>query len=263
MIRCDVFIFSTFRALSNFRAVRALLYHVSRLAAKMLFAPFVRIHVLRPGICRRKGAWILAANHISHFDPPLLAVAARSKIDWMAMVELFRQPLFGGWLRAIDAFPVNRARLDRQAVRLALTRLRAGHAVGMFPEGGIRDGARSVLEGAPSRPGVAGLSQMTAAPVIPCVIMGSDRCYVLPRLWRPGRRIPVWIAFGQPLLPSAGGDRAAARAALEAGLAGAFKQLAIEMRTHFQLGEDDLPQSPKRRRAESGASREGEDIKDL
>jgi len=229
--------------------VRFLSYHISRLILKMIFAPFVKTRVLRPEAGRRKGAWILASNHISHFDPPLLGVAARRKIDWMAMVELFRNPFSGAWLRAIDGFPVDRACLDRQAVRAALTRLRAGHAVGMFPEGGIRDGARSALEGAPLRGGVAGLSQMTAAPVIPCVIMGSDRLYSLPRLWRPGHRIPVWIAFGEPILPPAGLDRSAARAEIEASLADALRRLALEMRTHFQLTEDDLPQSPARRRA--------------
>ena len=234
--------------------MRVLLYNVSRLIAKTLFAPFVKIHVLRPAIGAGEGAWILAANHISHFDPPLLSIAVRRKIDWMAMIELFRQPLFAAWLRGIDAFPVDRGRLDRQAVRAALIRLRAGHVVGMFPEAGIRDGAHSVLEGAPARPGVAGLSQTTASHVIPCVIMGSDRCYILPRLWRPGRRIPVWIAFGQPLVPDAGDDRGAGRAALEARLAEAFRNLAAEMRGHFQLSEDDLPQSADRRRLESSAS---------
>jgi 1-acyl-sn-glycerol-3-phosphate acyltransferase len=220
--------------------------------AKMLFAPFVKLHVLRPELGRGGGAWILAANHISHFDPPLIGIAARRKIDWMAMIELFRLPGFGGWMRGIDAFPVERGRLDREAVRTALARLRAGRAVGIFPEGGIRDGARSVLEGAPVRPGVAGLAQMTGAPVIPCVIMGSDRCYVLPRLWRPWRpwrRVPVWIAFGQPLSPGAG-ERAVARAGLEASLADAFQELALEMRRHFQLSADDLPHSPIARRAQ-------------
>jgi len=245
----DVFIFSTFHSLSIFPPVRALLYHISRLTAQMVFAPFVKIRVLRPGLARREGAWILAANHISHFDPPLLSIATRRKIDWMSMIELFRQPLFAAWLRGIDGFPVDRFRLDRNAVRIAITRLRSGHVVGMFPEGGIRDGARSILEGAPLRPGVAGLSQMTAAPVIPCVIMGSDRCYILARRWRPGRRIPVWIAYGQPIIPEPGHDRAA----FDATLADAFRQLAIEMRRHFQLTGDDLPQSPIRRREESRA----------
>jgi hypothetical protein len=86
---------------------------------------------------------------------------------------------------------------------------------------------------------------MTAAPVIPCVIIGSDRCYILDRLWRPWRRIPVWIAFGEPLLPGARGSRDA----LEASLARAFRQLAAELRDHFHLTEEDLPQSAARRRA--------------
>jgi 1-acyl-sn-glycerol-3-phosphate acyltransferase len=229
--------------------VRLLSYHISRLILKMLFAPFVKTHVLRPEAGSRKGAWILASNHISHFDPPLLGTSILRKIDWMAMIELFRNPFSGAWLRAIDGFPVDRSSLDRQAVRAALTRLRAGHAVGMFPEGGIRDGARSVLQGAPLRAGVAGLSQMTAAPIIPCVILGSDRIYNLPRLWHPGRRIPVWIAFGDPILPGAGPDRAAARAALEASLAEAFRALALELRRTFHLTDDDFPQPPARRRA--------------
>ena len=229
--------------------MRPLIYHVSRLLAKILFAPFVKIHILRPEIPRRRGAWILAANHISHFDPPLIGIAIPGKIDWMGMVELFRIPVAGAWFRAIDTFPVDRAHLDRQAVRTALIRLRAGRVVGIFPEGGIRDGRGSVLEGGPLRPGVASLSQMTGAPVIPCVVMGSDRIYVLPRLWRPGRRLPVWIGFGEPLSSPAGLDRVAARAALEASLSTAFQELAIEMRRHFHLTEDDLPQSPLRRRA--------------
>ena len=233
--------------------MRVLLYHFSRFVAKMLAAPFVKIRVLRPELAQRDGAWILAANHISHFDPPLISVVARRKIDWMGMAELFKLPIFSTWLRAIDGFPVDRARLDRQAVRIALTRLRAGHAVGMFPEGGIRDGSRSVLEGAPVRPGAAGLSEMTDAPIIPCVIMGTDRIYILPRVWHPGRRIPVWIAFGEPLFPTPGANRAATRAALESSLAEAFRQLALETRGHFHLAEDDLPQSPIRRRAESCA----------
>jgi 1-acyl-sn-glycerol-3-phosphate acyltransferase len=197
------------------RGVRTLAYHLSRLTAKLLLAPIVKIRVMGRLPAARDGAWILAGNHISHFDPPLIGIAARRKIDWMGMSELFQHPVFGGWLRAVDTFPVDRHRLDRAAVRTALERLRAGHCVGMFPEGGIRDGARSVLEGAPMRPGVAGLSQMTGAPVVPCVIMGSDRIYALPRLWRPGRRLPVWIAFGEPLRAAAGA-RAEERAELEA-----------------------------------------------
>jgi 1-acyl-sn-glycerol-3-phosphate acyltransferase len=232
--------------------VRTLPYHFFRLIAKIVFAPFVKIHVMGADPARRRGACILAANHISHFDPPLIGIASRGKIDWMGMVELFRQPLIAAWLRAVGAFPVDRGHLDRAAVRIALGRLRAGRCVGMFPEGGIRDGAGSVLEGAPVRPGVAGLAQLTDAPIIPCVIMGSDRIYILPRIWRPGRRVPVWIAFGEPLVAPAG-ERVAARAALEADMARAFQELALRMRREFQITAEDLPQSATRRREGAGS----------
>ena len=228
--------------------MRVLIYHVSRLLAKALFAPFIKVHVWRPESEPRKGVWILASNHISHFDPPILAVAVRRKIDWLSMIELFQEPLVAAWFHGIDAIPVDRARLDRRSVRVALTRLKAGHAIGLFPEGGIRSGARSVLEGAPLRPGVAGLSQMTGAAVIPCVILGSDRCYDARRLWRPGRRIPIWIGFGEPLHSPAEMDRAAARVALETNIAEAMRQLSLDMRRHFRLTEDDLPQTANRRR---------------
>jgi 1-acyl-sn-glycerol-3-phosphate acyltransferase len=230
--------------------VRAFLYHVSRLLVRLLAAPFFTVRVMGPRPEKLKGAWILAANHISHFDPPLIGGFIRRKIDWMAMTELFANPVSGTWLRSIGGFPVDRSRLDRNAVRIALERLRAGDAIGIFPEGGIRDGERSVLGGAPIRPGVAGLAQMTGAPIVPCVIIGTDRGYTISREWRSGRRIPVWIGFGEPLPAPSGDDRQAGRAELEEKLAAAFRTVAQQMRTHFNLRDEDFPKSPQQRIAE-------------
>ena len=223
-------------------------YYFCRELFLLPLRPFSRARYDGMELVPKTGPALLISNHISHFDPPILAVAVRRKIDWLSMIELFQEPLVAAWFHGIDAIPVDRARLDRRSVRVALTRLKAGHAIGLFPEGGIRSGARSVLEGAPLRPGVAGLSQMTGAAVIPCVILGSDRCYDARRLWRPGRRIPIWIGFGEPLHSPAEMDRAAARAALETNIAEAMRQLSLDMRRHFRLTEDDLPQTANRRR---------------
>ncbi len=222
-------------------------YQISRLTAMAFSKALVRLRVLRPEVARRKGAWILASNHISHFDPPLISVACGRKVDWMGMVELFQQPVVAGWLMAIGTFPVDRGAMDRRAVREAVARLKMGRVVGIFPEGGIRDGAGSALEGAPLRPGVAALARMTGAPVVPCVIVGTDRGYVYPRLWRPGWRMPVWIAFGQPLEAK----RGQGREELERALSRAFQELGAEVRARYGLTADDWPQSPKRRRAET------------
>jgi 1-acyl-sn-glycerol-3-phosphate acyltransferase len=200
------------------------------------------LHPERSGMA---GRWILASNHISHFDPPLLSVAARRQVDWMAMAELFSNPCAAAWLRCVDAFPVNRTRADRATVRTALQRLSMGRVVGMFPEGGIRDGERSALGGAALRRGIGALAQFSGAAVAPCVILGSDRLY-RPSRWLPFRRAPIWIAFGEPL-SCAGKDRRA-RVEFEAALAAKLRELADELREAYQLCDEDFPMPPRLRR---------------
>jgi 1-acyl-sn-glycerol-3-phosphate acyltransferase len=191
------------------------------------------------------GRWILASNHISHFDPPLLSVAARRQVDWMAMVELFSRPWASAWLRSVDAFPVNRSRADRAAVRTALERLSQERVIGMFPEGGIRDGARSTLGGTPLRTGIGALAQFSGAPVVPCVIIGSDRLY-RPSRWLPLRGVPIWIAFGEPMA-CAGKDRES-RVKFEAAVARKLRDLAGEIREACHLREEDFPMPAQLRR---------------
>lgn len=218
---------------------------LSRFLARCLVAPFARVRIIGREHTARRGAFILAANHISHFDPPVLSVAALRKLDWMAMVELFENRLVAAWLRGIETFPVDRERVDRAAVRTALVRLRRGHVVGMFPEGGIRDGATSVLNGAPMQPGISALAQMSGAPIVPCVILGTDRLYDAAN-WRRFRSVGIWIAFGEPIRCEAHGKEA--RAETETQLRAAFATLLNQLRERFGLSEDDLPQPPLRRK---------------
>lgn len=228
--------------------MRWLAYQFSRFIATLFFALIGTVRVLHRERTAIHGAYILAANHISHFDPPILSIASRRKIDWMGMVELFDNRIVAAWLRAIDAFPTNRARVDRKSVRAALERLECGHVVGIFPEGGIRDGARSVLAGALPKPGVATLSQMTNAPILPCAIVGTDRFYDW-KMWVPLRgRVRVWIAFGEPIIAPSGMRKAEARVWIKRELSRAFCGLFAELREQFQLTSDDLPQPPARRK---------------
>lgn len=221
-------------------------YHLTRFAAQALCACVTRIHLMHAEKIRTPGALILAANHISHFDPPIIATVVRRKVDWMAMAEFFSYPVLGHILRAIDCLPTDRHRADRAMIRNAIARLKSGRIVGMFPEGGIRDGARSVLEGAPLRPGVSTLAHIAKVPILPCVILGSDRLYAKAS-WLPLRRTPVWIAFGELIRPDADPDRHAARARTEEQLAAAFRDLSAQMRVRFSLTPDDLPHSPEER----------------
>jgi 1-acyl-sn-glycerol-3-phosphate acyltransferase len=197
--------------------------------------------------------FLLAANHISHFDPFLISLAVRRKIDWMTMAEFFRSPIVGFLLRAIDAFPAERDRADRKTIRTAIERLKGGRVVGLFPEGGIRDGVHSLLEGAPLRAGAATLAHIARVPILPCVILGSDRFYSR-RQWLPLRRTPIWIAFGHPISHFPELQKSEARERIESELTSAFKHLYVQLRQEFRLTADDLPHSPRDRMRRCSAS---------
>ncbi len=217
---------------------------------KLLFVCVAHVRVLRSENANCSGGFLLAANHISHFDPFIISSVVRRKIDWMAMAEFFPLPLLGFLLRAVDAFPADRNRADRKTIRTAIERLKNGRIVGLFPEGGIRDGAQSLLEGAPLRPGASTLGHIAGVPILPCVIIGSDRLYSKKR-WLPLRRTPIWIAFGNPIPDFPDLGKSAARACIEHELAGAFKVLYSELREKFSLTPDDLPHPPKERMHEN------------
>ena len=216
------------------------------LLMKALFGYSSRRRVIGREKVNCAGGFLLASNHISHFDPFIISSVVRRKIDWMAMAEFFSLPFLRFLLRAVDAFPAERDRADRKTIRTAIERLKKGRIVGIFPEGGIRDGARSVLEGAPLRPGAATLAQIAGVPILPCVIVGSDRLYA-KRRWLPLRRTPIWLAFGEPISAFPELEKSAARARIERELAAAFKDLYAELRGKFSLGADDLPHAPRER----------------
>ena len=223
---------------------------------KALFGYSSRIRVVGIENTVRSGGFLLASNHISHFDPFIISAVVRRKIDWMAMAEFFPMPVLGLFLRAVDAFPAERDRADRKTIRSAIERLKNGRVVGVFPEGGIRDGAQSLLEGAPVRAGASTLAHIAQAPILPCVILGSDRLYA-KRSWLPLKRTPVWIAFGKAITPASGLEKSVARERIETELTDAFQGLYAELRARFQLTPDDLPHPPRERMKKLVSHHEG------
>jgi 1-acyl-sn-glycerol-3-phosphate acyltransferase len=217
---------------------------------KLLFGYSSRVYVFGRENVERTGGLLLASNHISHFDPFIISSVARRKIDWMAMAEFFPLPIVGLFLRAVDAFPAERDRADRKTIRTAIERLRNGRVVGVFPEGGIRDGTRSLLEGAPVRAGASTLAHIAGVPIVPCVILGSDRLYA-KRNWLPFRRTPVWIGFGKAISHFPELEKSVARERIETDMAAAFRKIYAELRQKFHLTADDLPHSPRERMKKS------------
>jgi len=193
--------------------------------------------------------YILASNHISHFDPPLLGSRFRRYVDWMAMEELFVDSASAALMDWLCAFKVRRDGNDRTGIRTALRRLEAGRVVGVFPEGGIRAGKGSVLDGAQMWPGVSALCVLSGKPIVPGVILGTDRLYH-KKNWFPFRRVPVWIGFGEAIFPRADVPKGRARELVQESLGRAFVSLKEKLIIEFRLVDADLPTTPQARKRE-------------
>src|SRR5437868_14957094 len=97
--------------------------YVAAISMKLLFGCVARVHVVRGENANHDGGFLLAANHISHFDPFIISSVVTRKIDWMAMAEFFPYPVLGFLLSAVDAFPVDRIRVERTTIHTAIVRL--------------------------------------------------------------------------------------------------------------------------------------------
>lgn len=158
------------------------------------------------------GPLIVASNHRSHADPPLVGVCLPRPVHYMAKHELFEVPVMGPTIRRTGAFPVTRGRPDRRAIRWALQLLDEGKAVVMFPEG-----TRSV-DGrlGPPELGVALIALKSRAPVLPVAMQGTE--HLLPKHSLLPRSHPLTVRFGPPLLfPDLYGRRTSRRELEEAG----------------------------------------------
>ena len=141
------------------------------------------------------GPVIIAPNHQTFADPPLVTIPVRRPVFYMAWNRLFRIPLFGWFIRRLRAFPVELEASDARAARAVVRLLQTGEAVMIFPEGG-----RSV-DGRVGRfkPGAFRLAVSLRVPVLPVTIAGAYESWPPGRLFpRPGR---ITITYHAPAYP--------------------------------------------------------------
>ncbi|HEX8805936.1 MAG TPA: lysophospholipid acyltransferase family protein [Candidatus Aquilonibacter sp.] len=131
------------------------------------------------------GPLIIACNHVSNLDPPLLGANCPRPISYMAKRELFEIPVLGPLIAQLGAYSVDRQGSARAAIKRSLEILEADGCVGIFPEGG-----RNVHGDKEPRTGVALLASLAKAPVVPACIAGSGRA---------GHLAQIKVAFGKPL----------------------------------------------------------------
>ena len=175
-----------------------LFYDATTLAMKLALLMLARWRVYGVEHVPRRGPLIVAANHLSLADPPLLSASIPRRIVFMAKDEAYRSLFLGPLVRGFGAFPVRRGEADRAALRRALSVLEAGGVLGIFPEG-TRSRNRQLQ---PGRSGVARIALRSGAPILPVGIAGTEHIGGPGILLRPA----ITVRIGQPFhLPGEGG----------------------------------------------------------
>jgi len=171
-----------------------LIYRFAWCWFRVVFAIYFRWRVYHPERVPRRGPVILAANHASFMDPPLVGSGLNREINYLARESLFRFPVVGAILRAVNSVPVDRDGGGAAGLRAILDRLLAGGGIILFPEGTrTRDG---LLQ--PARSGIGLAVIKSDAPVVPVRVFGTFEAF--GRHLRFPRPHPIAVKYGQPML---------------------------------------------------------------
>jgi 1-acyl-sn-glycerol-3-phosphate acyltransferase len=177
-----------------------------------LVAPFVRllfrVRVEGTEHVPLRGPAVLAFDHVSVLDGPVLAVVIARRIRresrFLVAAEIFRLAVIGRILRAFEQIPIRRGEGDADALDIAIAVVRSGALAAIAPEGRVSDDPEKGLQRV--RTGVARISMRTGTPVIPVGVWGTHKRWPRSGIrWRRPWRPRVGIAFGSPILPAGEG----------------------------------------------------------
>ena len=148
-------------------------YKIFKIICRLWFGAILRTKVVGTENIPKNGAFILAANHVSNWDPPFLGTFIDREINYMGKEELFKNPIMAWICRNLHVFPVKRGAADKNAIKTALKLLKDGKCFGIFPEGTrSKDGTLGKAQN-----GVSLIAAMSKAPIIPAAIVNTEKIF--------------------------------------------------------------------------------------
>jgi 1-acyl-sn-glycerol-3-phosphate acyltransferase len=161
--------------------------------ARILSRLFFGYRIVHRERLPESGGLILAANHQSYFDPPLVGICSRRAVHYLARKSLMDWPFFGPMFPDMNVIPVDRDGNDMSALKKVIHKIREGEGVVLFPEGTRSPDGR--LQ--PAQPGVGLVIAKTLAPVVPMRIFGSYEAF--PKNSKGLKLRPIRVVVGEPL----------------------------------------------------------------
>ncbi len=176
---------------------------------RWIFKIIARIQVTGLENVPRGTAYVVAINHVSIFDPPLVLCLWPEMMEAVGAVDVFDKPLQGDLLRIYGVIPVHRGEYDRVVIDTMLAILRSGRPLMIAPEGGRSHGAGLRQ----AKPGVAYILDEARVPVVPVALVGTtdDVLKRVSHFQRPSLEMRVGKLFTLPLIEGTGAARRAAR----------------------------------------------------
>lgn len=176
-------------------AGRTPFYYIAGAALRLFYGLYGRWTVKGIENVPKTGGVLLACNHLSNLDPPMVggALFGYRRVRFMAKIELWSTWIGRYVMDRIMSFPVKRGTADRPTIRRTLEWLAQGDAIAIFPEGERSPNGKLL----PAQPGVALIVQKSGVPVIPVGIAGTYE--MLPKGRSSLKRVPLTIAFGKPI----------------------------------------------------------------
>ncbi|OBZ18798.1 acyl-phosphate glycerol 3-phosphate acyltransferase [Bacillus sp. FJAT-27264] len=159
-----------------------MIYNICVGILRVIYAVVFPLRIIGRDNVPKEGGVLLCANHISLLDPMTIGIKLKRKVKYMAKAELFEVPVLGWLIRQLGAFPVKRGGVSKESIKTALTTLRSGNVMGIFPEGTRNSDAGAAKKGA------ASFALRSGAAVIPAAIIGQ---------YKPFRRMTV--VYGAPI----------------------------------------------------------------
>lgn len=142
-----------------------------------------------------EGGVLVCSNHQSFFDPMLVGMGFRRRLNYLARKTLFRFFAFRWLIEFLDAIPIDREGGGLGGLKETLKRLKRGELVLIFPEGTrTRDGEVAAL-----KPGFVALARRSKTPLLPVAVDGAYEAW--PRDAKFPRRSRVGVSIGPPLMP--------------------------------------------------------------
>ena len=179
---------------ASFRPPRfKLSYFIGWSLFRLMYKLYFRWRVYSPENVPLTGSVILASNHASFLDPPLVGSGLHREINYLARETLFRFPVVGAILRSWNAVPVDRDGGSPAGLRNILNRLNKGGGIILFPEGTrTRDGKLQ-----PARSGIGLTVIKSTAPVVPVRVFGTFEAYGRHMKFPKPKR--VIVKYGKPI----------------------------------------------------------------